>query len=71
MPSADTAPTIHICTIQMRARVSNMFSKLLTATVAGKALMKPQIVRPAITAGRLGDAAMIMQQMVKPAEPAM
>lgn len=71
MPRAATADAIHILNTQILERKSNIFSKLLTATVLGKADVKPQIMRPAITAGRVGLAAIETHPMVKATVPVM
>ena len=71
MPRAATADAIHILKTQILERKSNMFSKLLTATVLGKADVKPQMMRPAITAGKVGLAAIEAHPMVKATVPVM
>lgn len=71
MPRAATADAIHMLNTQILERKSNMFSKLLTATVLGKADVKPQMMRPAITAGKTGLAAIETQPMVKATAPDM
>lgn len=65
MLMAATAYAIHILNTQSLERKSNMFSKLLTVTVLGKADVKPQMMRPAITAGKVGLAAIETHPMVK------
>lgn len=65
MLMAATAYAIHILNTQSLERKSNMFSKLLTVTVLGKADVKPRMMRPAITAGKVGLAAIETHPMVK------
>jgi hypothetical protein len=71
IPSVATAAEIQIWNTQILGRQSNMFSKLLTATVAGKADVKPQMIRPAITTGRVGLAAIETHPIVKAKVPVM
>lgn len=71
IPRAATADAIQILNTQILKRKSNMFSKLLTATVLGKADVKPQMMRPAITAGKVGLAAIETDPMVKATVPVM
>ena len=71
MPRAATADAIQILNTQILERKSNMFSKLLTATVLGNADVKPQMTRPAITAGKVGLAAIETQPIVKATAPVM
>lgn len=71
MPRAATADAIHMLNTQILERKSNMFSKLLTATVLGKADVKPQMMRPAITAGKVGLAAIETHPMVNATVPVM
>lgn len=71
MPRAATADAIHMLNTQILERKSNIFSKLLTATVLGKADVKPQMMRPAITAGKVGLAAIETHPIVKATAPDM
>jgi hypothetical protein len=71
MPRAATADAIHMLNTQILERKSNMFSKLLTATVLGKADVNPQMMRPAITAGKVGLAAIEAHPTVKATVPVM
>jgi hypothetical protein len=71
MPRAATADAIHILNTQILERKSNIFSKLLTATVLGEADVKPQMTRPAITSGKVGLAAIETHPMVKATAPDM
>lgn len=68
-PRAATAEAIQIWNTQILDRTSNIFSKLLTATVAGNALMNPQMMRPATTADKVGLAAIDAHPTVKAAAP--
>ena len=71
MPRAATADAIQILNTQILERKSNMFSKLLTATVLGKADVKPQMMRPVITAGNVGLAAIETHPIVNATVPVM
>lgn len=70
-PRVATAQLIQMWRTQILALKSNMFSKLLTATGVGSVLMNPQTMRPTVTAGRVGEAAITTQLLVKPAAPTM
>lgn len=70
-PRAATADAIQIWNTQILDRTSNIFSKLLTATVAGNALTNPQTMRPAMTAGKVGLAAIETHPTVNAAAPEM
>lgn len=69
IPRAETAPLIQMWKTQILALASNIFSKLLTATVEGRALMNPHIMRPVMMMGSCGYTAMTAQLAAKPAEP--
>lgn len=71
IPRAATAQLIQMWRTQILDLKSNIFSKLLTATVVGSALTNPQTMRPTITAGSVGEAAITTQLRVKPAAPTM